>query len=229
MSLPLLIIGVTQELLNQLEIVLLGSLADVRAAGLFSAASRLASLVPFALVALEVVSAPMVSSAYHRADFVELSRISRLAARIALGFAVVVGVGLIIAGRLLLAAFGPEFVQAYPALLILLVGGMINASTGVVAYLLTLTGRERYALLIFVGALAISLILNFLLIPRFGIEGAAGASTTALALWNLFMAVYVRRVIGIDATAIAGQFGQVQAQPEAKSCTTSISLVVRPA
>lgn len=202
-SLPLLIIGVTQELLNQLEIILLGSFADARAAGLFSAASRLASLVPFALVALGVVSAPMISSAYHRGDFVELNRISGLAARIALGFAVVVGVGLVIAGRLLLGVFGPEFVQAYPALLILLVGGMINASTGVVAYLLTLTGRERHALLIFVGALAISLVLNFILIPPLGIEGAALASTAALSMWNLLMAVYVRRVIGVDATAFA--------------------------
>ena len=202
-SLPLLIIGVTQELLNQLEIILLGWLADARSAGLFSAASRLASLMPFALVALGVVSAPMIASAYHRADFAEMNRIAGLAARIALGFAAIAGLGLVVAGRFLLGIFGREFVQAYPALLILLVGGVINAFTGVVAYLLTLTGRERFALLIFVGALAISLILNFLLIPRLGIEGAALASTSALSAWNLFMAISVRRLIGVDATALA--------------------------
>jgi O-antigen/teichoic acid export membrane protein len=201
-SLPLLAITLAQELMNQLEVILLGYFADARQAGLFAAAWRLASLTPFALVALAIVSGPMVASAYHRRDFEALNRVAGLTARLGLAFSACASILLAIAGKPLLGIFGAEFKAAYPALLILLVGGLINAFTGVVAYLLTLTGRERHALWIFLGSLGLSLGLNVLLIPRLGFVGAAIASSSALGCWNLVMLVYVRRVLGIDASAL---------------------------
>src|SRR6185369_16587849 len=77
-SIPLLMVGAMQELLNQLEIVMLGLLTDARQAGLFSAALRLAILPPFVLTALYAVSGPLVASAYHRRDTTELQRIASL-------------------------------------------------------------------------------------------------------------------------------------------------------
>ena len=201
-GLPLLAIIMAQELMNQLEVLLLGSLADARSAGLFSAAWRLASLLPFALQALATVGAPMIASAYHRNRPDEMHRVAKLNARLGFAFALLAGLALVVGGRWLLGIFGPEFTAAYPALLVLLLGGLVNASTGVVAYLMTLTGRERPALAIFVAALAVSLSLNLVLIPRFGIIGAAVASTSALSFWNVAMLIYVRRTIGIDASAI---------------------------
>ena len=201
-SLPLLAITIAQELMNQLEVILLGYFADARQAGLFAAAWRLASLTPFALVAIATVSGPMVASTYHRRDFEGLNRIVGLTARLGLAFSVCASILLAVAGKSLLGIFGAEFKAAYPALLILLVGGLVNAATGVVAYLLTLTGRERQALWIFLGSLGLSLGLNVLLIPRLGFVGAAIASSSALAFWNLAMLAYVRHVLGIDASAI---------------------------
>lgn len=204
-SLPLLAITLAQELMNQLEVILLGYFADARQAGLFAAAWRLANLTPFALVALAAVSGPMVASAYHRRDFGELNRVTGFTARLGLGFAACASIVLALAGKPLLGIFGVEFETAYPALLVLLIGGMVNAFTGVVAYLLTLTGRERPALLIFLGSLGVSLGLNVLLIPRMGIVGAAIASSSALGCWNIAMLIYVRRTLGIDASAIGLQ------------------------
>jgi O-antigen/teichoic acid export membrane protein len=73
----------------------------------------------------------------------------------------------------------------------------------VVAYYATLTGRERQALAIFAGALVLSISLNLLLIPRFGAIGAAAASSSATGAWNFVMLGYVRRTLGIDASALA--------------------------
>jgi O-antigen/teichoic acid export membrane protein len=49
----------------------------------------------------------------------------------------------------------------------------------------------------------VSVVLNLLLIPRLGAVGAAIASSSATAAWNVAMLVYVRRTIGIDASALA--------------------------
>jgi len=72
-----------------------------------------------------------------------------------------------------------------------------------VAYLMTMTGRQVHATMIFAGALVLSIVLNVLFIPRFGAAGAAVASSSATAAWNLVMLIYVRRTIGIDASALA--------------------------
>jgi O-antigen/teichoic acid export membrane protein len=202
-SVPMLMLGVVQELMNQVDIILLGQMADARQAALFAASWRLASLVPFALVALATMAGPMIAAAYERAATDELHRVAGVVARAGFGFSLIGALALFLFGKPLLGLFGPEFVAAHGVLSVLLIGGVVNAFTGVVAYFTVLTGRERQALVIFAGALVVSVCLNLLLIPRFGALGAAVASSSATAAWNLVMLVYVRRTIGIDASALA--------------------------
>jgi O-antigen/teichoic acid export membrane protein len=110
---------------------------------------------------------------------------------------------LALGGQHILRLFGPGFENAYPALLVLLIGGLGNAFTGSVAYFMTMTGRHIAALWTFIGALAVSATLNLLLIPHFSIGGAAIASSSATLFWNFVMLAYVRRNLGIDASAVA--------------------------
>lgn len=202
-SAPLLMLGVIQELMNQIDIILLGSLADEREAALFAASWRLASLVPFALIALATMAGPLIAAAYQRGATDELSRVAHVVARAGFAFALAAALALFLAGEWLLGLYGPEFRAGQAVLATLLLGGIVNAFTGVVAYFMTLTGHERQAVVIFVVALGLSVALNLFLIPRLGALGAAIASSTALAVYNLLMLVYVRRVIGIDASALA--------------------------
>ena len=199
----LLATTVVQEALNQVDIVMLGYLASAREAGLFAAAWRVASLASFAVAAMTTVSGPLIASSYDKGDFGSLGGIARLTARIGFAASLLICVPLALLGGLILRLFGPEFPAAYPALLVLLLGGLANAFTGAVAYLMTMTGRHSRALAIFAGALAASIILNVLLIPPYSIVGAAIASTVGTIGWNLVMLVYVRRAMGIDASAMA--------------------------
>jgi O-antigen/teichoic acid export membrane protein len=198
----LFVMAIARELLNQIDLILLGILANTVEAAHFAVAWRLASLVQFGLVAIVLVSAPLIASAYQRKDLAELARIARLTARISILFALVMAIVLAVAGEWALGLFGPGFDQAYPALLILLAGGLVSAFTGSVGYYLILTGHQRAALYILVVALMVSVALNTLLIPPLGAIGSAIASAVALSLLNLGMLIYVRRKLGIDASAL---------------------------
>jgi O-antigen/teichoic acid export membrane protein len=202
-SAPMLLMGVVQELMNQVDIILLGQMADARAAALFAASWRLASLVPFALVGLATMGAPLIAAAHERGSMDDLQRVSKIVARLSFSFAVVSALVLYVLAKPLLGLFGPGFVAGRDTLSILLLGGVVNAFTGVVSYFATMTGRERQALAIFAAALALSVVLNLLLIPRFGVVGAALASSAATIAWNLALLIYVRHTIGIDASALA--------------------------
>lgn len=203
LSVPMFVLSVVQELLNQIDIILLGQFADDRQAALFAASWRLASLVPFALAALTMMSGPLIAAAHDRRAADELHRVSSVTARAGFAFALVSAGALYILGEPLLGIFGPGFVEGRAVLSVLLIGGIVNAFTGAVAYFMTLTGHERQALAIFTGSLVLSVGLNMLLIPRFGAIGSAVASSTATAAWNLAMLIYVRRTLGIDASALA--------------------------
>lgn len=198
----LFLMAVVQELLNQVDIILLGLVGNAIEAGHFAAAWRLASLVPFGLVAIATVSGPLIASAHNRRSLPELARVARLNARFSALFAFFMATLLAILGKLALGLFGPGFGNAYTALLILLAGGLVNSFTGSVGYLMIMTGHQRVALKILAGALALSIIINLLLIPALGAIGSAIASAAALSTWNLAMAAYVRRKIGVDATAL---------------------------
>lgn len=202
-SIPLLALGVVQELMNQIDIILLGQLSSTREAALFAASWRLASLVPFSLVGLATMAGPLIASAYDRGSVDDMQRVATLVARGGVAFAILSAGLLYILARPLLAIFGRGFVAGEETLSVLLLGGIVNAFTGVVAYFATLTGRERQALVIFAGALALSITLNLLLIPRYGAVGSAIASSAATAAWNVALLAYVRRTIGIDASALA--------------------------
>ena len=54
-----------------------------------------------------------------------------------------------------------------------------------------MTGREKLFQNILLLALAINIGLNILLIPTYGILGAAIASTTSIVFWNLTSVVYI--------------------------------------
>ena len=203
LSWPLFLFSTIQEALNQSGVIMLGHLSTPAQAGQFNAALRLSSLVVFALVALTSISGPMIAWAHEKRDQAELARIARLNARLGLAFSLGMILFLAAVGPYALRAFGPGFEHAYPAMLVLLAGGLVVAASGSVAYLLTMTGRHNVALAIFAASLALNLALNTLLIPRFGALGAAIAGTATTTFSYGLMLVYVRRILGIDASPLS--------------------------
>ena len=55
--------------------------------------------------------------------------------------------------------------------------------------------QNIYAKILFVGAL-VNIVLNYILIPIYGINGAAIASMFSLVVWNVLMIYEVRRKFG---------------------------------
>jgi O-antigen/teichoic acid export membrane protein len=107
-----------------------------------------------------------------------------------------VGAVLIVAGPWLLGLFGPEFVAGYPALVVLVVGQVVNAATGSVGVVLGMTGHAG-RLFVNAGLTAVlTVVLNILLIPQLGIVGSALATSISLATVNVVRTIQVRQVLG---------------------------------
>lgn len=193
----LFLVAIAQEALNQLGVIMLGWFAMPEAAGQFAVVWRLCNLLGFALAAVGLVSGPMIARAHGRGDFAQVERIAVAAARYSFAFALIASLVLGIGGRLILSLFGDGFAEAYPALLILLAGGLINSSMGVVGYCLSLTGAHSAKARIHLAILVLGLASGAVLIPVFGLIGAAIAFAMSQALLNLAMMVTVERLYSI--------------------------------
>jgi O-antigen/teichoic acid export membrane protein len=201
LSWPIFFVAVSQQLMAQSQVILLGWFSTTEQAGIYAIAVRISALVAFALAAVSTVSGPSVAAAYERDDYAELRRLAYLSARLCFAAAVAVIAVLVIFGHQILLLFGDEFAGAYPAMLILLLGGAVNAFTGTVGHFLAMTGRQITLLWIMLGTAFLSITLALLLIPSMGSVGAAWASVSGLVLSNIAMVIAVRRELGIDSTA----------------------------
>ena len=77
---------------------------------------------------------------------------------------------------------------------------------GPVGLLLNMTGHERETAKGVAISAVLNMVLNFLLIPRWGITGAAVATTVSMIAWNLLLAWQVNTKLTIQPT-IFGKTG----------------------
>jgi O-antigen/teichoic acid export membrane protein len=181
-------------------VIMLAALADPEAVGIFRAATRYAQLVPFALLAAMLPLRPAISAAFARDDRIGQRRAARTAAALAMAMGLPAAALLVAFGDVLLAVFGDDFSHGRAALTILVLGQVVNVAAGNVGVLMTMTGHEKRVAATVGAAAACNVMLNLLLIPRFGTDGAAAATAISLALWNASMLYWVIKHLRINPT-----------------------------
>jgi len=97
----------------------------------------------------------------------------------------------------IMGLFGAEFEVGALALVILAVGQFFNAISGPVGQVLNMTDKEYVLRNTAIIAALLNLILNYILIPQYGINGAAIATAISRILWNLMCIVYIYRKLGV--------------------------------
>jgi len=201
-SLPLLLVAGMHIILKRTDIVMLGALKGSEQAGIYSAASRIADLVVFALIAINSILAPMISEMYHTGQKQQLQKIVTIAAWVIFAFTLGVSTFLVIFGKFVLSLFGLEFIKALVPLLILLFGQIVNSLSGSVGLIMSMSGRQKMLGLIISSNAAANIILNFALIPILGITGAAISTAATMITRNIAMLIYVKSQLGINTTVI---------------------------
>lgn len=99
-----------------------------------------------------------------------------------------------ILGRQILSFFGAEFTGATTVLVIMVASQAVRALAGPSAHVLTLSGAQRINAMLCVGALAALLVVNALLSPYFGPEGAAMAVFISYTGWIAATAIAISRL-----------------------------------
>ena len=202
-SLPMFFSTGMNQILAQADIILVGIFLGATEAGFYSVASRLAAFTNLGKQAADSITAPMISELYATNQLGQLSRIVTLAARGVTLFTACAAVGLALLGKPILMVFGSQFEPGYFPLVILLVGYLFKASFASAGFLLSMTGHQDQSAIINGLSALLNIALNIILIPTYGLLGAALASAITSAIWSVTLAIFARRLIGINPTAFA--------------------------
>jgi O-antigen/teichoic acid export membrane protein len=186
----------------QLDPVMLGALNSAEAVALFTVAQRGAQLVSVLLLSVNVALAPTLAQLYADGNRRDLQRTMTHSARLVVAGALPLTVFFVVWGTQFLHIFGAGFVRAHGALVLLSAGQLVNALTGSAGLLLLMTQHERAVTLVTAVSVVLHLLLNVLLIPRWGIEGAAVGGAVSTAFINLLMIGIVWRELRIHTTAL---------------------------
>jgi O-antigen/teichoic acid export membrane protein len=196
-SVPLYWVACLQLVMTWTSTLALGMWATPRDVGIFGVANRSATLTSFILLAVNNIAAPKFAALHRAGDIATLGRVARDSARLmALVSAPILVICLLVPGPVM-RLFGAEFASGANVLSVLAMGQFVNVVTGSVGFLLIMCGYEGLYRNAFLFCAAISIGLNVLLIPRFGIMGAAVATAGSLALQNLIAAAMVWRKLGV--------------------------------
>lgn len=195
-----LIAGI-QAINSNLDVVMLGALVDAETAGIYKIASTAALLAVAGLQAINMVFMPRFAEAHKRGDLPALQRLATQSVRLILITALPGALILIFFGNWILnIAFGNEYDASYVPMVILVVGQLANAFCGSVVAILNMTGHEYDTLKGVLAACVLNVLLNVILIPLYGAEGAAIATASTLLAWNLLLVRVVRRRLNIVTT-----------------------------
>lgn len=196
--LPLWGAGIVFAMIQQMDVVVVGYLMNGAETGAYFAAQKTATLLSLVLIAGGLVTAPTMASLYEKKSHMELQKLCN---QLVISIAIVTLLGLVFlvfAGNILLSFFNHNFISAYPILLILAFGCMIDAVSGPTAYLMQMTAYEKPYLKIMVCCYLLVIVLQFALIPRWGGIGAALASASGIIAWNLWSIWLLRTKAKID-------------------------------
>ena len=168
-----------------LEVIAIGLFLGPTVAAFYFVATRITNVFAMISGSITAYATSQISALFHRDAKDELQAILRslaiISAILAAGAFLVIAFG----GKLLLWIFGPVYLSAYPALLVLTAGASIGALAGPASYLLLLTGNEGVFPRIMACGLLARLVLIAVLGPWLGLMGAAIAwsiSTIGVAL-----------------------------------------------
>lgn len=158
---------------GQLDKVLLGGFLSPKAVGLYSIVLSLAGFLLVLLQSVNKVLAPMFSELFTLNKYDDIRKLYLSSCRWILLLTAPLAISFLSISNQYLMIFGSEYVGGSQILVIIVLGYIINVSFGPVGTIAEMTGLDRQLLKLQIINQIVVLCLFWLLIPRFGLVGAA--------------------------------------------------------
>ncbi|MFM6198276.1 MAG: flippase [Dolichospermum sp.] len=214
LSLTLLIQQSFFVILDQSDILMVGSLIGPESAGIYNAAIKTAEWTGLALLTLNMVASPRFATLYAQKDISGLQKLVSEANMWIFIPTTLISVCLLLFTEPILSIFGADFISANWTLKVLVIGRLVDALCGSVGSLMVMTGHQNKSLPVFGWCALMNIALNAIAIPHLGMTGAAIATSITMITWNIWLSVLVIKYVKVNPAIFSFLF-----KPDSKSAT----------
>jgi len=188
---PLWLSGLLYQFRRNILTITLGGLSSVASVSIFAVASRVNDVGLTVLGSITIAVRPILAQLHDRRDRDGLAHLYTTATRWMFTFYVPFFLLMVLYPAALLSLFGETFTRGAPALVIMAIAGLVNAATGICQAMIEMTGRAKLKLANSILWTATLVASSALLIPVWGVLGAATALLISTAAVNLAAVVEV--------------------------------------
>ncbi|WP_173180002.1 flippase [Desulfosarcina ovata] len=197
-SLPMLFTALIYDLVSHLDILMLGLFVSASDVGIYSVAVRIVQLGQVVFMAFQPIFQPFVAELNDKKEHDRLQKLLQALTHWSVMLSLPVFLSLLVFPEFFLSFFGNGFVPGAKSLSILAASLVFSTLSNLPAAILFMSGRSDLSLINNLTVLLINAILNYLLIPIFGIVGAAMATGTSYLVLCIIRIVEVYTVMGIQ-------------------------------
>lgn len=212
----------------QLDLLFLGYFQAAQQLGIYTVALRLQSLIHMPIYSMMTIFSPMVAELHAQDDRRRISDLYKTVTKWSLSLSLPIFGTLVIFSKHILNLFGKEFTGGIWILAIMGFGNLVHAFLGIAGQITTMTGRVTVN---FYNSMVMSVVnvgLYFLLIPTYGMIGAAAGNALANLLINSIMCIEVYVIYGLHPFKVSLYKPVVAFVAAALAAWTVSSIVVLP-
>ncbi|MEP9377269.1 oligosaccharide flippase family protein [Aquabacter sp. CN5-332] len=192
---PLGVVEVVQVSLNSIPVLVLGVFASASDVGAFSVASRISMLIWVVIISIGTIAAPSFAAFHRRMEWDALRALNRRVRAVVALCGVPVIAAMMIFPVQLLHLIGPGFEAASTALIIMGIGQLVNCLLPCQDIVLAMTGHGSVLRWLNTAQLVTCCLLGAVLIPMFGMMGAAVLTAIVIAQGAIGTTWALRRLL----------------------------------
>jgi O-antigen/teichoic acid export membrane protein len=194
---PIFLVESFYFLLTYADILVLEIFVSPEDVAVYYAATKILALVVFVHFAVSAATAHRFAEYHMAGERDKLERFLNDSIKWTFWPSLAGTLMLLATGKLLLSLFGPGFSSGYGLMFVLALGLLARAGVGPVERLLNMVGEQKACAAIYASAFVANVALCFILIPHFGLYGAAIAISTAMLIESALLFLVTKRKLGL--------------------------------
>ncbi|MFK5980776.1 MAG: lipopolysaccharide biosynthesis protein [Rhizobiaceae bacterium] len=196
-ALPIFLIEGFYVLLTSVDILFVSVMMKPENVAVYFAAVKTLALVHFVYFAVRAASAHRFSAYLESGDRERYEAYIAQTTRWIFWPSLFLAIMMMVLGKYFLMLFGENFVSGTSLIWILGLGIVLRSMVGPAESVLTMSGEQNGCAMVYVGTLLVNIVLNWSLIPAYGLHGAAIATTCALGFESLLLYAVAKRRLGL--------------------------------
>jgi O-antigen/teichoic acid export membrane protein len=195
-SLPMLLVSSFALIMSWTDVLMLSYYMTAADVGVYTVAVKVALIASIGLSSINSIVAPKLVQSFSSGNLKDLEVIVQQSTRVVFFVSLPIIVFIFIFSNVIMELFGQEFSAGVVALLLISFAQLVNSISGSVGYIMQMTNNQKIFQFIIIFSAILNIVMNYFLIPIYGINGAAFSSMISMITWNVMSVIFIKNKLG---------------------------------